>query len=593
MNRITYPFDSEYLLKKKKALKRELLSSGEIFLNKKIAILGGSTTNDIKNMLELFLLDLGIKPSFYVSEYGQYWQDAMFVPAKLQEFAPDIIFIHTSCHNITRFPSLKDNAQQIDDILDEQYQHFAVMWDKLFDAYNCPIVQNNFERPLYRLMGNKDISDIHGHTNFISCLNQKFYKYAQDQKGFYINDIDYLSASYGLQKWSDPFYWYMYKYALCVPAIPEFAFNVSNIIKSIYGRNKKAFVLDLDNTLWGGMVGDDGVEGIAIGPEVSMGQAYSDFQQYIKMHKDLGIILNVCSKNEYENAIAGLNHPDGNLTPDDFILIKANWGNKDGNIQQIANELNIGVDSLVFVDDNPAERAIVQAQIPGIAVPDIGSNVERYIQHIDRSGFFEITSFSNDDLKRNEMYQANLTRAKSKQSFGSYEDYLLSLNMVAIIRDFEPIYMQRIAQLTNKSNQFNLTTKRFSESELQAVADDAGYIRLYGKLADKFGDNGVVSIIIGKKDGTTLHVELWLMSCRVLKRDMEYAMLDTLVEECHKQGINKIIGYYYPTPKNNMVRNFYQMLGFDNINTDENGNTQWVYNIVIHKPQNTVIKVIK
>lgn len=586
---LEYPFDPNIILQKKKSIKRELLTLNTTYLNKNIAVLGGSTTGEIKNILELFLLNYGIKPEFYESEYAQYWQDAMF-GEELREFKPDVIFIHTTSRNITCFPTLRDSRKQINVMLEQQFSHFVAMWDKLAADYNCPIIQNNFERPGFRLLGNKDISDFHGRSNYVSRLNQMFYEYAGNHAGFYINDIDYLSASFGFEKWSDALYWHMYKYALCVSAIPELAFSVANIIKSIYGKNKKAFALDLDNTLWGGVVGDDGAQGIALGLEMPMGQAYSEFQEYIKAHKDLGVILNVCSKNDKENAIAGLNHPDSSLSPNDFVIIKANWENKDCNILEIANELNIGVDSLVFVDDNPVERAIVSAQIDGIAVPNIG-DIEDYVSRIDRSGFFEATTMSNDDLKRGDMYKENINRSKLLQGFENYSDYLKSLVMVATIRDFEPIYTERIAQLTNKSNQFNLTTKRYSESEIIATSKDNGYIRLYGKLADKFGDNGIVSIIIGRKDNTVLHVVLWLMSCRVLKRDMEYAMFDSLVDQCKITGIDKIIGYYFPTAKNNMVREFYKTMGFAKVSEDDVGNTVWEYQVVGHEQKNHVIRI--
>ena len=238
--------------------------------------------------------------------------------------------------------------------------------------------------PFYRIMGNKDCCDYRGRSNFVNRLNEKFYEYAEKTEGFYINDIHFISASYGLKEWSNPLYWNMYKYAMCVEAIPEFSLNLANIIKSVFGKNKKALALDLDNTLWGGVVGDDGVEGIQIGQETGVSQSYYEFQSYIKSLKQLGIILTVCSKNDHENAIAGLNHPEGALKPDDFIIIKANWENKDRNIIETAAELNILPDSIVFVDDNPAERAIVNAQIAGISTPVMDS-VENYITTIEET----------------------------------------------------------------------------------------------------------------------------------------------------------------------------------------------------------------
>lgn len=586
---ISYPFDSAMLSKKQRSLKKELLADGSKRIEKKIAVLGGSTTNGIVDMLDLFLLNYGIKATFFQSEYAQYFQDAMF-STELEQFKPDFIFIHTSTRNIKTFPAMDMAKADVDGLFDAQMAHFTTMWQTLEKKFACPIIQNNFEMPFWRLLGNKDVSDYRGRLNFVNRLNTAFYDYSQEHKNFYINDINYISACYGLEKWADPLYWNMYKYALAVPAIPEFAYNLANIFKSLLGKNKKALALDLDNTLWGGVVGDDGVDGIAIGQEVPMGQIYCEFQSYLKAHKQLGVLLTVCSKNDEENAIAGLNHPDGVLKPEDFTIIKANWEPKDLNIQNTANELNILPDSIVFVDDNPAERAIVGGQLH-IETPPMNS-VETYIQTLDRAGYFEVTTFSEDDLKRGEMYKANAERAKQEASFADYGEYLKSLEMTAVIEDFNAMNLQRITQLTNKSNQFNVTTKRYSQTEMDACFASDKYIRLYGKLIDKFGDNGVVSVVIGEKKDKELHIDLWLMSCRVLKRDMELAMLDELVAQAAKQGIETIYGYYYPTAKNNMVRELFGTFGFEKISEDADKNTVWKLATSGYKPQNRYIKVI-
>lgn len=590
MQELNYPFDPSYIIKKRKSIKRKLLEDGSARIKKKIAVFGGSTTNEIINTLELFLLDAGIEPEFYESEYAQYEQDAVFPSEELLSFKPDIVFVHTTNRNIRSLPEVTDNKEIVDEKLKSEFARFENIWNSIRDKFHCPIIQNNFEMPFYRLMGNKDCSDYRGRTNFISRLNKLFYDFAEKTEGFYINDINYLSADYGLKEWSNPSFWNMYKYAMCFEAIPSLAFSVSNIIKSIFGKNKKALALDLDNTLWGGVVGDDGVDGIEIGQENGVSQSYYEFQSYIKQLKSLGIILTVCSKNDHENAIAGLNHPEGVLKPDDFIVIKANWENKDRNIAETAAELNILPESIVFVDDNPAEREIVKAQLKGVQAP-IMDSVENYITTIDRSGFFEVTSFNEDDLKRNEMYKENAMRNAQQASFADYGEYLKSLDMRATIGDFIPVYIARITQLTNKSNQFNLTTKRYTQTEMEEVWHSPNYIRLYGKLIDKFGDNGVVSVVIGEKRDNILHIDLWLMSCRVLKRDMEQAMLDTLVDRCRQSGISKIVGYYYPTKKNGMVRELYGTFGFTKISEDENGNTVWELPIDGYENQNRYIKV--
>lgn len=595
MKELEYPFDSSYIMKKSKSLKKALLSDGSDRIHKKIAVLGGSTTHDIIRILELFLLNYGIEPEFYESEYGQYWQDAMF-PGELNDFNPDIIYIHTSNRNITDFPTMDDSAEVVDEKLQKAYQHFETMWKKLSDTYHCPIIQNNFEAPFYRLLGNRDFFDVHGRLSFINRLNEKFAEYARkasdSAESFFINDINYLSSCYGLDQWSDPLAWHMYKYALCIPAIPTLSFNVANIIKSIYGKNKKGLVLDLDNTLWGGVVGDDGVDGIEIGQETNLGQVYAEFQNYVKMQKDIGVLLTVDSKNDEENAIAGLNHPDGSLKPDDFVAIKANWEPKSENMKAIAKELNILPESLVFVDDNPAERAIVEGQIKGAAVPEIDSP-EHYIRIIDHAGFFEATSVSDDDRKRNEMYMANKKRTELEESFTDYSEYLKSLDMEAEIAPFEKMYMPRIAQLTNKSNQFNLTTKRYTQDDIEKTAADDSNITLYGRLKDKFGDNGIVSLVIGNiRSGAELHIDLWLMSCRVLKRDMEFAMMDALVKKALERGVKTIYGYYYPTAKNKMVKEFYDIQGFDLVSEDADGNKTYKLDISQnYENKNKVIEV--
>ena len=590
MKELEYPFVSQYLLRKRRAIRKELLQNKNL-QEKRIAILGGSTTYDIREMLELFLLNYGFLPIFYESEYAQYWQDAMFENSALDELKPDIIFIHTTNRNITKWPQINYTREETENLLNAQYEHFSVMWEKLHEKYHCPIIQNNFEYLFYRLQGNRDTADYNGRTNFITRLNLKFSEYAQNHEDFFINDINYQSADFGLSRWTDLSVWYLYKYALSMDAIPTLAFNVANIIKSIYGKNKKAFALDLDNTLWGGVVGDDGPENLELGQESALGQAFLEFQEYLKQLKNRGILLNIISKNESENAEAGLNHPQMNLKKDDFVSVKANWEPKSANLKQMAQELSLLPESFVFADDNPAEREIVRQQVPGTGVPEL-INPEEYIRAIDKAGFFEMTSFTKDDLLRNEMYRENAKRLELQHSFSDYNAYLLSLNMKAEIMPFSAIYMARIAQLTNKSNQFNLTTLRCTQDEIQQMAGDDNIITLYGKLEDCFGDNGVVALTAGKIADKDLHIVLWLMSCRVLKRDMEYAMIDMLVEEAKKRSIQNIYGYYYPTAKNAMVKNFYGDIGFIKIATNEDESSKWLLtDLDKYTNQNKVIEV--
>ncbi len=590
MRELEYPFDADEIIRKRKSLKKALLlEEGAGRLQKKIAVLGGSTTANVVQVLDLFLLNQGIEGTFYESEYNKFYEDAMFGNPQLDAFGPDVIYLHTCIHNISAFPDPNDDAAQAEEKLQAEYERFRSMWQKLEETYGCVVIQNNFELPDWRLFGNKDAVEAGGRVRFVNRLNALFAEYAAEHPNFFLHDVSYLSGYLGLTNWCDPFYWNMYKYCPAVPLIPELCFSLANIIKSLYGKNKKALVLDLDNTLWGGIVGDDGPENLKIGSESAEGETYLAFQEYLKAQKSLGVLLNIDSKNEYENAIAGLQAKGSALSPDDFICIRANWQPKDRNIAEIAQELNLGADSFVFVDDNPAERHIVSEQIAGIAVPEIGKP-EDYIRILDRSGFFEVTNRSADDAKRNEMYQANAQRSRLQASFSDYTDYLKSLEMKAEIAPFCKEYIPRISQLTNKSNQFNLTTLRCSVADIEEMAAAENWITLYGKLEDRFGDNGVVAIesaeIGDESDGTkSAHIRLNLMSCRVLKRDMEFAMLDELVKAAKEKGVVRLIGHYYPTKKNGMVAQLYTDLGFTKEGED------WTLDVASYQPQCRVIDI--
>ncbi|MCR5595872.1 MAG: HAD-IIIC family phosphatase [Lachnospiraceae bacterium] len=603
MNKLEYPFDSEYILKKSKSIRRELSADGTKRTHKKIAVLGGSTTHDYIRVLELFLLNYGIEPEFYESEYDQYYQDAMFDPKELVSFEPDLIYIHTGYRNIENLPVPGMSREESDNCLNAEFDRFKVMWKHLADTYHCPVIQNNFEYPFYRVMGNYEATDPSGRVRYVNRLNEMFAEYASVTEAFYIHDINYLSASYGLDKWIDPAFWHMYKYMCSMQAIPEFAYSLSHIMKAIWGKNKKALVLDLDNTLWGGIVGDDGPEGLEIGMETSVGQTYTEFQTYLKEQKKIGVLLNIDSKNDEENAMAGLEHPAGVLKKEDFIEIRANWDPKDRNLIDIASAINILPDSMVFVDDNPAERMIVADQVPGVNVPDIGQP-EEYIRNIDKNGYFEVIGLSEDDKKRNDMYKANAERSHLQAAYTDYREYLLGLKMKARIAPFEQLYYNRISQLTNKSNQFNLTTLRCTVADIEKYSLSDEYITLYGQLEDKFGDNGIVSLLMGRIDNeaSALHMELWLMSCRVLKRDMECAMKDAIVKAARAKGLSRIYGYYYPTAKNGMVKEFYMTMGFEPVSEEKavrllppdaaQGSSVWVLEISgDYENDNNVIEV--
>jgi FkbH-like protein len=367
--------------------------------------------------------------------------------------------------------------------------------------------------------------------------------------------------------------------AVSPTATVALAQSVAGLIKAAYGRSKKCLVLDLDNTLWGGVIGDDGVENLVLGRDHPLGEAYTDFQEYVKGLKERGVILAVCSKNDAATAIQGFSHPDTVLKLEDFSAFKANWNPKPQNIREIAAELNIGLDSLVFVDDNPAERALVERDLPEVAVPEVGSDVAAFAEVLEQERFFEVQRVVKDDLDRSSYYQENAQRNLSEAKYGDYGEFLASLEMSAEIGAFAPVYLDRITQLINKTNQFNLTTRRYTIAEVEDIGGNAGYVALYGRLADRFGDNGLVTAAIGRVADMALHVDLWVMSCRVFKREMELAMFDALVEECRERGIRKMVGVYIPSNKNGLVAGHYASLGFTRIAAEANGRETWAYEL--------------
>lgn len=586
--KIQYPLDANELLRKKRAIKRSL-SERNGLLEKKIAILGGSTTAEIKEILEIFLLNRGLRPRFYDSEYNKYFEDIIFDNPELIKFEPDLIFIHTTNVNISRWPSQESASGEA--VLHQETTKFESLWDKIERVYGCPVIQNNFDPPVHRPLGNLEAYDPNGCCHFVNQLNLKFAEEARKRKNLFLHDINWLAASVGLSRWRDLNLWYGYKYAIAFDAIPAFANNLASIICSIFGLTRKCLVLDLDNTLWGGVIGDDGIGGIEIGNETPIAEAHRDLQAYAKRLKDRGVILAVASKNERSNAIEGLNHPENLLKPDDFATIEAHWDPKNQSLRKISEKLNIGINSLVFLDDNPAEREIVSANEPSVCVPNIGSNIAEFVSILDATGEFEPVSISEEDRSRARMYLENNAREKVSAQYTDYNDYLKSLEMVAHIQEFTDVHMERVAQLTNKTNQFNLTTRRYSLADISSFAKKDTWITLQGRLKDRFGDNGIVSVVTGEISGDNLRVDLWLMSCRVLKRNMEQAMLDRLTEAALKKGVKAIVGEFIPTAKNAMVANFFGEMGFEKVETMPDGSTKWFLQIDNYLPANRFIEV--
>jgi FkbH-like protein len=582
----------DILLRKRRSLRRELLTQSGL-KDIRIAVLGGTTTNELVDLLEVLLLSAGFRPEFYQSEYGRYYEDAVLEPQVIANFRPDVIYVHTCVLNIQTFPPISCSEEELPSYLENEIGRFRAVWNSLAANVGCQIIQNNFELPHLAMLGNLDGISPGGATRFVTELNRLFASEAAVNSRLIVQDLHTISAHIGIAQWSDPERWFSYKIANSVEGTWAIVTSLTSLIGAIYGRTRKVLVLDLDNTLWGGVIGDDGADKILIGRETPVAEAFTAFQEYCLRLRDRGVLLAVCSKNDDGVARLGFEHPDSILKLEHFAAFKANWQPKHENILAIARELNLGVDSFVFVDDNPAERAIVEAQVPGIVVPDIGTEVAKFALVLESGRFFETISLGKEDLVRSKLYKENSRRAEMQQKFANYGEYLDSLEMTAEIDIFRPMYTERIAQLTNKTNQFNLTTRRYSLAEIESIAADESYIGLYGRLADRFGDNGLISVVLGRIQHSNLHLDLWLMSCRVLKREMEIAMLDEIMERAKQRGLTTLVGYYLPTAKNGMVADHYANLGFTKISEAASDATVWSLEVRGYEPRSRHIKTLE
>ena len=377
---------------------------------------------------------------------------------------------------------------------------------------------------------------------------------------------------------------------LSMDALPYVASRVMDIVCAVKGQFKKCLILDLDNTVWGGVIGDDGLEGIQLGHGLGIGKAFTEFQMWVKKLKQRGIIICVASKNNEETAKEPFEkHPDMVLKLDDIAVFQANWETKVDNICTIQSILNIGFDSMVFLDDNPFERNMVRENIKGITVPELPEDPAEYLEYLYSLNLFETASYSNLDKDRTKQYQVEAQRVSLSKTFTNEADFLKSLNMVSTVSGFTKFNTPRVAQLSQRSNQFNLRTVRYTDADIEALANDPNVIDLSFTLEDKFGDNGLIAVVIMKPlDKETLFVDTWFMSCRVLKRGMENFTLNTMVEAAKAKGYKKIIGEYVPTPKNKMVEQHYPNLGFYKVEGTEMA--QYNLDVDSYKPRECYIE---
>jgi len=389
-------------------------------------------------------------------------------------------------------------------------------------------------------------------------------------------DVAHLAESVGLADWHDATIWNMAKLPFASVFLPLYADHVCRLIAAMRGKSRRCLILDLDNTVWGGVIGDDGLEGIVIGQGDATGEAHLAVQRAALNLRERGVVLAVSSKNTDEIARGPFrNHPEMLLREDHIAVFQANWNDKATNITAIARELSLGLDAMVFLDDNPVERELVRRMLPQVAVPELPADPALYARTLLAAGYFESIAFSVEDRQRAGFYQDNARRVALQSQAGDMDAYLASLDMVMTVQRFDETGRSRIAQLINKSNQYNLTTHRYTEAEVAGIESDPDCFAMQIRLADIFGDNGMISVVICRQELDSWDIDTWLMSCRVLGRKVEEAVLKVLSEQARARGITQLVGTYVPTDRNALVEDHYEKLGFAPVDVREDGTTVW------------------
>jgi len=548
---------SEY----KKVLKETIEPLYEV----KIAVMGDFATQKLCDMLKAVMHENKIKISLYEADFDAIDTEIFNPDSELYHFQPNYIFISTA----SKKQQLKFNGLDLSEKADFAINYLEktkLWWDTINQNIKTNVIFSNLAETDDAVFGNYANKTQYSWLYQVRKINFELMDLAQAYKNVFIQDMSALQNQLGKEKTFKPSLYYTANQVYDIDFLPYIAKSVTDIILSIQGKFKKCLILDLDNTTWGGIVGDDGMDNLQIG-DIGIGKAFTDLQYYAKKLKERGIILCVCSKNEENIAKEPFEkHPDMVLKLNDIAVFVANWENKADNIRYIQGILEIGFDSMVFLDDNPFERNLVRTQLPEVCVPELPEDPAEYVSYLETLNLFETASFTQDDTARTEMYQTEDTRRKSQAQYSSIDEYLQSLNMVAEVGDFtNSFYVPRIAQLTQRSNQFNLRTVRYTEADIQRIAQDPAFVPFYFCLSDKFGSYGLISVVIlQKQDDKTLFVDTWLMSCRVLKRGVEQFVLNTIVEYAQKNRFEHIIGEYIPTSKNTMVKEHYPKLGFEN-----------------------------
>ncbi len=551
----------------------------------KLAFLGSSTLGYLTPGIRAGALRRGFYIDVFEGAYAMYHQLLADETSELYAYRPDIVLLALDAHHLTA-----GEGASAERALDQ----LRACWRLAKDRLGATVIQQTVLPIFQPILGSNEHRYGSSRHSIVHTLNEQMRR-AADEDGVHLLALDTLSQRQGVVNWYEPALWHRAKQEVHPRLSPLYGDHVARLVASIRGLSFKCMVLDLDNTLWGGVIGDDGLSGIYLGQGHALGEAFSSFQNHVKSMAARGVILAVSSKNDHENALAPFqSHPEMVLRTADIASFFANWDDKATNIRKVAQQLNIGLDALVFIDDNPFERNLIRRELPMLAVPELPEDPALYEDTIAAAGYFEATTLTSEDLSRPDLYRANATRAQALQQSTDMGSYLQSLQMQLYWSPFDEIGLPRIVQLINKSNQFNLTTKRYTTEGIARVMDDATSITLQLRLTDIYGDNGVIGIIIATQEEPDIYaVDTWLMSCRVLGRQVEQATLNLLVAQVQQKGARLLRGTYLPTEKNGMVKDHYGRLGFNRVSQEGEAASTWVLSVEDYVPKETFISPVE
>jgi FkbH-like protein len=545
----------------------------------RLAVLASGTVDHLLPSLRVAALRHGLWLASYVCGYGQYVQELLDPASGLHAFKPTAALFALDAPHLLGGFDITDSGEIVAAKLETYLARLAGHWRQARDAFGCTILQQTLLPPAFDLLGNNEHRLPAAPAALVTSLNA-IIRARADRETADIVAIDTQAARDGLHAWHDPVLWLRAKQAIHPAAAPLYGDLVARLLAAQQGRTAKCLVLDLDNTLWGGVIGDDGLDGIVLGEGSALGEAFLSFQHYAKNLSRRGVLLAICSKNDEARALEPFErHPEMVLARTDIACFVANWDDKATNLRRIADSLNIGLDSLVFADDNPFERRIIRRELPMVAVPELPQDPALYAACIASAGYFEAIRLTGEDIGRTTQYQQRARHESQRRTTTDLAGYLRSLDMELSWRRFDTLGLARIVQLANKTNQFNLTTRRTTDAQIASLIADPAALTLQLRLRDQLGDNGMIALVAGRLAGADLSIETWLMSCRVLGRQIEQATLWLIAAEARRLGADRLLGEYRPTPKNGMVRAHYAQLGFSLIGETPDGVTQWALSL--------------